>query len=98
MLTQQLAAGSTVLVCGSPALAEQVRAAGFTVTASADDRPDAILQGYYPELSWPMLTEATLAVQRGARWFATNVDPSRPTDRGGPRRPHRPLTPTETTT
>lgn len=82
MLTQQLPAGATVLVCGSPALAEQVGAAGFVVTTTADDDPDAIIQGYYPELSWPTLTEAALAVQRGARWFATNVDPTRPTDRG----------------
>lgn len=82
MLTQQLPAGATVLVCGSPALTAQVRAAGFVVTASADDNPAAIIQGYYPELSWPLLTEAALAVQRGARWFATNVDPTRPTDRG----------------
>ena len=82
MLTQQLPAGATVLVCGSPALTQQVRAAGFRITDSADHRPDAIIQGYYPELSWPTLTEAALAVQRGARWFATNVDPTRPTDRG----------------
>lgn len=82
MLTQQLAAGSTVLVCGSPALAAQVQEAGFSVTDTADDQPDAVIQGYYPQLSWPVLTEAALAVQRGARWFATNVDPTRPTDRG----------------
>lgn len=82
MLSQHLPTGATVLVCGSPALADQVRTAGFTVTRTADDAPDAIIQGYYPELSWPVLTEAALAVQRGARWFATNVDPTRPTDRG----------------
>lgn len=82
MLSQHLPTGATVLVCGSPALVDQVRTAGFTVTDTADDAPHAIIQGYYPELSWPVLTEAALAVQRGARWFATNVDPTRPTDRG----------------
>lgn len=82
MLVQDLAAGSTVLVCGSPALTEQVAAAGFRVAASADDGPDAVIQGYYPELGWPTLTETALAVQRGARWYATNADPTRPTDRG----------------
>ncbi|SDB84775.1 Haloacid Dehalogenase Superfamily Class (subfamily) IIA [Raineyella antarctica] len=82
MLTQELPAGASVLVCGSPALVEQVRDAGFAVALSADDHPDAVIQGYFPELGWPTLTEAALAVQRGARWFATNLDPSRPTDRG----------------
>ncbi len=82
MISQELPTGATVLVCGSPALAEQVAAAGFTVTTSADDAPDAVIQGYEPDLPWSTLTEAALAVQRGARWFATNADPTRPTDRG----------------
>ncbi|QGF24855.1 HAD-IIA family hydrolase [Raineyella fluvialis] len=82
MLAQELPAGATVLVCGSAALAEQVRAAGFVVTTSAEDAPDAVIQGYEPDLNWATLTEAALAVQRGAGWFATNADPTRPTDRG----------------
>ncbi len=82
MLAEHLPAGASVLVCGSPALADQVSAAGFVRAAGADDAPDAVIQGYYPQLAWPMLTEAALAVQRGARWFATNTDPTRPTDRG----------------
>lgn len=82
MLEEDLAPGATVLVAGSQALAERVADAGFTVVDNADDRPDAVIQGYHPTANWQLLTEAALAVQRGATWFATNTDPTRPTDRG----------------
>ncbi|MFV0451480.1 MAG: HAD-IIA family hydrolase, partial [Propioniciclava sp.] len=49
---------------------------------SADDNPVAVVQGYDPTMTWPRLDEAALAVQRGARWVATNTDSTRPTDRG----------------
>lgn len=82
MLTQELRPGAKVLVCGSRALTDQVTTAGFVVTVSADDAPEAVIQGYEPDLPWATLTETALAVQRGARWFATNTDPTRPTHRG----------------
>jgi hypothetical protein len=50
--------------------------------ASADDKPLAVLQGYDPRLSWESITEAVLAIQKGAVWVATNTDPTRPTERG----------------
>lgn len=74
--------GATVLVAGTQNLIDVMRGAGFTVTRHAEDRPVAVLQGYDPELSWPMLDETALAVQNGARWFATNPDLTRPTERG----------------
>jgi len=82
MLPRELPAGAKVLVCGSANLAGLLEAAGFVIVPSADDRPDAVVQGYDPDLTWRRLDEATLAIQAGARWFATNDDASRPTDRG----------------
>ena len=41
-----------------------------------------MLQGYGVDLTWQDLIEATVAIHRGARWVATNDDPTRPTDRG----------------
>jgi len=82
MLPKELPAGAKVLVCGSANLAGLLEQAGFRIVASADDRPDAVVQGYDPDLSWRRLDEATLAIQNGARWYATNDDASRPTDRG----------------
>lgn len=82
MLPRELPSGAKVLVCGSANLAGLLEQAGFRIVASADDRPDAVVQGYDPDLSWRRLDEATLAIQNGARWYATNDDASRPTDRG----------------
>ncbi len=81
-LARELPSGAKVLVCGSANLAELLAAAGFVIVESADERPDAVVQGYDPDLNWRRLDEATLAIQNGARWYATNDDASRPTDRG----------------
>ena len=40
------------------------------------------LQGYGFDLTWDQLNEAAIAIHRGAHWVATNIDPTRPTDRG----------------
>jgi len=82
MLPRELPAGAKVLVCGSANLADLLQGAGFVIVTSADDHPDAVVQGYDPDLTWRRLDEATLAIQGGARWFATNDDASRPTERG----------------
>jgi hypothetical protein len=41
-----------------------------------------VIQGYGVDLKWQELNEAAVAIQRGAHWVATNIDPTRPTDRG----------------
>lgn len=81
-LRTALPVGSAVLVAGSANLRRLCEAAGFQVTGSADDAPVAVLQGYDPAMTWPRLDEAALAVQRGAAWYATNDDATRPTERG----------------
>lgn len=81
-LIDQLPAGAKVLSAGSENLANLLRHAGFDVVGSATDSPAAVVQGYNPDLSWRLLDEVALAIQGGARWFATNDDASRPTDRG----------------
>lgn len=81
-LAEVLPTGSKVLVAGSASLAGLIAEVGLIPVASADDEPVAALQGYEPALGWPMLDEVCLAVSRGAIWYATNDDGSRPTDRG----------------
>ena len=81
-LARELPPGAKVLVAGSRSLSDLVAEAGLTPVGSADDDPVAVIQGYEPKLDWPMLDEVCLAIQRGARWYATNDDRSRPTDRG----------------
>lgn len=81
-IARELPAGAKVLVSGSASLAELVERAGLVPVHTAADRPDAVLQGYDPAMTWPRLDEAALAIQAGARWYATNDDASRPTERG----------------
>ncbi|WP_341392499.1 HAD-IIA family hydrolase [Arthrobacter sp. G119Y2] len=82
LLAAQVPAGATVLVTGSAWLTEQVREQGLVPVHSADDRPDAVIQGFDPGLGWKDLAEAAFAVERGAVWVATNTDMSIPQARG----------------
>lgn len=77
-----LAPGSRVLVAGSASLAALVEEAGLVPVRTAAEDPAAVVQGYDPAMIWTQLDEAALAIQAGARWYATNDDASRPTERG----------------
>jgi HAD superfamily hydrolase (TIGR01450 family) len=82
VLAQRFPAGSPVLVVGADALRAEVRDAGLTPVATAEDEPVAVVQGYGPEVGWTVLAEATLAVRAGALWVATNTDRTLPSPRG----------------
>ncbi|GAA4394697.1 MULTISPECIES: HAD-IIA family hydrolase [Brevibacterium] len=81
-MADELGAGSRVLVIGSTALTELVREAGFTVVESADDEPDALVQGFFRDITWHDIAEACVAVAAGVDWWATNRDLTMPTERG----------------
>ena len=70
------------LVVGSQSLRDLTLEAGFELTDSADDAPDVVLQGHSPENNWARLSEATLAITRGARYIASNLDTTLPSSRG----------------
>lgn len=82
LVADTLGDAGPVLAVGGPGVADALTAAGLDVVSSADDRPVAVVQGYGPDVGWRQLTEAALAVRAGARWVATNVDPTLPTERG----------------
>jgi HAD superfamily hydrolase (TIGR01450 family) len=82
LLAERFGTGARVLAVGGVGVRAALAEAGLTAVASADDAPVAVMQGYDPDLPWQLITEAALAVQRGAHWLATNTDPTRPTDRG----------------
>lgn len=82
LVAERLGPGATVLVVGSPALRNVVKEAGLTPVDSADDRPDAVVQGFWFELRYADLAEAALAVRAGALWVATNADSTLPSTRG----------------
>ncbi|WP_104525102.1 HAD-IIA family hydrolase [Blastococcus atacamensis] len=77
-----LGPGGRVLPVGGPGVAVALIAAGLTVVDSADDHPDAVVQGYGKEVGWAQIAEAVVAVRNGARHVATNGDLTVPSPRG----------------
>ncbi len=83
VLADRLPAGARILVIGGDGLRAVVEEAGFAVAANADDAPDAVVQGFSPELGWLDLAEASFALADPSRlWVATNTDWTIPVDRG----------------
>jgi glycerol 3-phosphatase-2 len=82
MLATDLFAAAPVLVVGAQALSDVIREVGLTPVARADERPLAVVQGYGPQVGWPILAEACVAIRAGARWVATNRDATMPSPRG----------------
>jgi HAD superfamily hydrolase (TIGR01450 family) len=82
LLADRLPAGAPVLIVGTDALAAEVAGAGLAPVSSADDKPVAVVQGYGPNVGWPELAEACVAVRGGAWWVATNADRTLPSARG----------------
>lgn len=82
MLKAELPAGSPVLAVGGPGLRTALTEAGLTVVSSADEAPVAVVQGFAPTVGWADLAEATYAIRAGARYVATNLDATIPTERG----------------
>ncbi len=82
LMAADLEPGATVLAVGGKGLRSALTEYGFTLVASAEDVPDAVVQGFVPEVSWRDLAEAAYAVQAGARFFASNLDLTLPNERG----------------
>lgn len=82
LVRDELGSSAKVLPIGGPGVRLAMEGMGLTVVGSADDRPDAVVQGYGPDVSWHDLAEAAYACHGGARYVATNTDLTIPTPRG----------------
>ncbi|MEU5402563.1 HAD hydrolase-like protein [Streptomyces sp. NPDC005963] len=83
LISEQVPAGSRVLVIGGEGLRVALRERGLEPVDSADDDPAAVVQGYGgPELPWGRFAEACYAIARGVPWFASNTDLTIPSGRG----------------
>ena len=82
LLKQIVPAGSKVLVVGGEGLRSNVSLAGFEIVESSQDSPAAVIQGFDPSVGWKQLAEASYAIQRGAKWVATNQDWTIPREEG----------------
>lgn len=82
LLAAQLPSGTAVLIVGTDALADEVRAVGLEPVRQWSDGPKAVVQGHSPQTGWSDLAEAALAIRSGALWVAANVDLTLPSERG----------------
>lgn len=85
-LADVLPGGAAVLVVGGEGLHQAVAERGLRPTTTATDAEGvpvaAVVQGFAPEVGWTLLSEAAVAVRSGARWVATNLDRTIPSERG----------------
>ena len=82
MLRRHLQEGARVLVIGSDHLRDQIRLNKMVPVGKAADKPEAVIQAWYPELSWQDLAQAAFAIEGGARYFTTNKDQTLPREGG----------------
>jgi len=82
LLAERLPAGAPVLVVGGIGLRLALRERGLRPVSTALDRPAAVVQGYAPDIGYPLLAEGGLAVRAGAWFVAANADLTLPTPRG----------------
>ena len=86
VITSAMAAASlieprqTVLLCGGPGVEEALLARGATVVR--EGQADVVVVGYDPAFDYAKLTMAVQAIRAGARFVATNEDPTFPTPQG----------------
>jgi glycerol-1-phosphatase len=71
----------TALIVGEEGLRLALAAAGIA-SAVPGDVPDAVVVGWDREITYAVLTDASVAIQRGATFFASNDDASYPAPDG----------------
>lgn len=82
LLATKIDSRSKVLVVGGEGLRSEVAALGFELVSRSEDRPDAVIQGFSPDVGWKDLAEAAFAINNGAIWIATNQDWTLPLEKG----------------
>ena len=76
LLSETLQPGASVLACAGPGVVEALELAGFRVV---DRGPaDAVVVGWHRSFDFDGLDRASSAVRDGARFVATNADPTYP--------------------
>jgi HAD superfamily hydrolase (TIGR01450 family) len=82
LMSSYVQPGSRVLAIGGPGVAAALAERGFLPVFSSDDDPQAVMQGFGPEVCWADLAEASYALRKKIPWVATNMDATFPTQHG----------------
>jgi glycerol 3-phosphatase-2 len=76
VLATELPEGARVLACAGPGVVEALTDARFQLVTAAP--ADAVVVGWHRDFDFDRLDHASAAVRGGARFVATNVDPTYP--------------------
>ena len=82
IMAEELEEGSKVFVIGGAGLRLALEERGFVLVDSADEEPVAVVQGLDKKVDWALLSEGTFAIERGAAFYASNLDATLPIERG----------------
>jgi 4-nitrophenyl phosphatase len=80
-LAQQVPAGTKVLMMGEQSIRDQLHNKGFELVTDPY-AAEVVVATIFFGLNYSILTDLTLAIRNGARFVATNPDPTLPTERG----------------
>lgn len=80
LLRREVAPGSRVLACAGPGVVEACAEAGFEVVTAPPAA--AVVVGFHRDFDFDRLATAADAVRAGARFVATNADPTYPVPGG----------------
>ena len=78
-LAREYPRGTRVHVFGMPSLKQAMTEAGFVL---ADEDVQLVVASMDREVTYEKLKRATLLIRSGARFIATNLDPTNPTEEG----------------
>ncbi len=81
-LQNEISAGAKLYVIGQDGLREAMREAGFVIIENSNQSVEAVVVGIDKNLTYQKLKEASLLIQRGARFIGSNGDLTFPTEEG----------------
>ncbi|MGH9040951.1 MAG: HAD-IIA family hydrolase [Acidimicrobiia bacterium] len=76
VLARDLAPGAKVLACAGPGVVEALEAHGYEVVPEGPC--EAVVVGWHRDFDFSRLARASAAIRAGARFMATNLDPTYP--------------------
>jgi glycerol 3-phosphatase-2 len=82
LVAEAVGPGAAVLVVGGEGLDAALAERGLRPVRRARDDPEAVVQGFSPDVGWRLLAEGTYAVRAGVPWIASNLDVTVPTAHG----------------
>lgn len=82
LMARELPSGAQGACVRRPGVGRRGDGVASRPSATSPKRPMRWCRGYDPQMTFPRLEDAAFAIQRGARWYASNTDINRPTNLG----------------